>query len=90
MTPDNSNTAKRLTDIQRAISQLEKRAELTAPLLHLLRGIAYHMDMHNIPRTGRRAKLIKSAWPEQYEAKIERVMGFDIIWIDDGQEDTTI
>lgn len=77
----NTKTAERIDNINKTIADMNNMSRLYSPLATLLLGECKKLDIEGVPRFGRTVNLNKDDYDKQYEAGINRVVGFDIQWV---------
>ena len=73
--------AKSIARVESTCALLENDMSLFHPLAAYLLPKKRQMDINELPRDGRKIKLNRIDWNRQYNAGINRCVGFDIIWI---------
>ena len=73
-------TLKRIWRVEETCAAIDREMELMGPLAAYLMPKAKQMDINALPREGRSMVLERGDWKKQYEAGVNRCMGFDILW----------
>ncbi|WP_372809306.1 hypothetical protein [Litorivivens sp.] len=73
-------TLKRIGRLEETCAAIDRDMALMGPLAAHLLPMKRQMDMDAEPREGRVTSLERGEWKKQYEAGVNRCMGFDILW----------
>ena len=79
----NQETIDKIDNIGLINAHMDEMFRLHRPLIAMFAKKRYEMDIEGAPREGRTFSLSKVEYREQYEAGIDRIVGFDIVWMED-------